>query len=153
MPASSQTAPRLRQAPRDLALRSWPLAEGHPAAWATLVLAAVLFFAATVMTASPATGMTLAALLLLSQWRYFVPVRFETGAGGIQRTVFGRTRRVAWSAVGRVERRRHGLLVQRDSERSALAAFNGLFIPYGAHEAELMAVFDFYLAGRAEPAA
>lgn len=152
MPNSSQvtTAHVLRQAPRDVTLDSWPVRESQGTAFCLLLAVMLLFVAVSAASNSPATGATFAMLLLLSQWRYLLPVRFEISAGGVKRTVLGRSRRISWSSIGKVQRQPQGILIQRDFERGLLARMNSLFLPYGKQRSELIAIFDFYLAGRAE---
>jgi hypothetical protein len=150
MPASSQTAVlRPRQAPRDVTLASWPLVEGDNLAWAGMTASGLLFVIAGAVSNSLPTGGLLAALLLVAQWRLWLPARYDVNAGGVTRTVLGRSRRVAWSMIGTVERCPQGVLALRDVEPSTLERMRALYIPYGAHKTDLLASFDYYLAGRA----
>lgn len=131
-------------------VRSWPLAKGDRAALAGLFGVAILFAAAASLSRSAGTAAILSGLILLSMWRLYLPVQFELSAGGITRTVLGRTRRVPWSSVGTVVRQDRGIVVLRDHEASPLALLRGVYIPYNNHQAEVLAICDFYLAGRAD---
>lgn len=152
MPASSQvtTAGRPRQAPRDVRVRAWPLAEGDRVAWGAIFVAGLLFAAAAYVSRSAGTAAVITGLLVISLWRLWVPVQFELSAGGITRTVLGRARRVSWSQMGSIQRRERGVLVLRDFENGPLSLLRGVYIPYNNHQADVLAIFDFYLAGRAE---
>lgn len=151
MPGSSQatSVTRLRQAPRDLTLRTWPLVDAPSGSLA--ILAAVLLVGALAAYASGevASGIVIGLLLLAALWRIWIPVRWEIGAAGITQHLLGHTRRTAWSAIGSVERLKHGLIVSRDFEPGPLARLRGVYLPYNAHRTELLALFEFYLAGRA----
>lgn len=111
---------------------------------------ALVFAAAAYASRSAGTAATLAGLMLLSLWRLYLPVQFELSAGGITRTVLGRSRRVPWSNVGCVLRRESGVIVLRDWENGPLALLRGIYIPYNNHKLDVQAVFDFYLAGRSD---
>ena len=152
MPGSSQTtaALRPRPAPRDVTVRAWPLAHGDRMAVVGVIGAALVFATAAYASRSAGTAAILAALVLLALWRLYLPVQYELSAGGITRTVLGRTRRVPWSGVGAVSRRESGVVVLRDWEDGPLALLRGIYIPYNNHKSDVQAVFDFYLAGRAD---
>lgn len=151
MPGSSQaTTIRPRQAPRDVQLRTWPLVDGEPLAWGCLLGAALLFGAAAYASSSVATGAVLAALVLMSVWRWWVPIHTEISAAGVTQRVLGRSRRIPWTAIGAIERRPQGLLILRGRGAAPLAALRGLYLPYRDHKADMLALVDFYLAGRAE---
>ncbi len=131
-------------------VRSWPVAMGDRGAVLGIFAAAVIFATTAYASRSAGTAAVLSGLTLLALWRLYVPVQFELSAGGITRTVFGRSRRVPWSAVGAVVRRERGIVVLRDHEASPLGLLRAVYIPYNNHQSEVLAIFDFYLAGRAD---
>jgi hypothetical protein len=151
MPGSSQaTAIRPRQAPRDVQLRTWPLVDGEPLAWGCLLAAAVVFWTAAYASSSAATGAVLAGLVLVSVWRLWIPIHTELSAAGVTQSVLGRSRRIPWTAIGAIERRTHGLLILRDRGPVPLTELRGLYLPYRDQKADMLALVDFYLAGRVE---
>jgi hypothetical protein len=136
-----------RGAPPPVSWRCWPLAAGGRQVWLWLATAAA---AATVVGYS--TGnlrwATFGALLIaLAAWRVFVPVVFEVNAMGISQHLFGRSRRIAWNSIEYLEVGREGVYLSPDG--SALAALRGLYVPWEAHRAEVLALVEYFLpAGR-----
>jgi hypothetical protein len=151
MPASSQTTQVVthRQTPRDVTVRSWPLAEGSTPVWSLLLAVGLGVGILGGWSGSIATAIVLAAVCLLACWRMLVPVEFELSAMGITRTALWSTRRIPWSVVGRIERRAKGVLVCRDVEPVPLEMLHALYVPFGRHESEVLTLLDFYLSGRA----
>jgi hypothetical protein len=78
-----------------------------------------------------------------------VPIEFELSAMGITRTTFWSTRRIPWSVIGRVQRRARGVAFFPSVEPVALESLHALYVPYGKQQAELLALLDYYLSGRA----
>ncbi|HTN75141.1 MAG TPA: hypothetical protein VL096_07840 [Pirellulaceae bacterium] len=152
MPASTPpatTIAKARYTPRDVIVRSWPLADGGWPPKLLLLLSVILAAIAGSLAQSPATGVIIGTCLLLALWQIWIPVRYEISPQGVTQFSLGRQRRIPWSAIGRIERRRTGVVVFRDAGSAPLDALRSLFIPYGAQSSELLASFDFYLAGRA----
>ena len=151
MPSSSQTTQVVvqRQAPRDITVRSWPLAEGSRAAWGLILVVGICAGVLGAWSGSSLTALVLAAVCLLAGWRLLVPIEFELSAMGITRTTFWSTRRIPWSVVGRIERRSHGVLVFPSVEPVALEALQALYLPFGKQETDILSLLDFYLSGRA----
>jgi hypothetical protein len=150
MPPSSQSTQvvRQRQAPRDVTLRSWPIAA--PAAGPKLLLVGGLLLAwlAGMMSGSAATGFVLAAGILLALWRVWLPVRFEIGPFGVTQHCLGRQRRIPWSSIGRAVRQSAGLLVLPNAQPAPLESLRSLYIPFGNQQADIVAAFEYYLSGR-----
>ena len=132
-------------------VRSWPLAKGDRAAVGGIFATALIFAVAAYASRSAGTAAILSVLWLLALWRLYVPVQFELSAAGVTRTVLGRTRRVPWSAIGSIQRRDRGILLLRDFAPGPLGLLRGVYIPYNNHQAEVLALCDFYLAGRVDP--
>lgn len=142
VPSASSGSPR-RNSPPPVSWRSWPLVDGGfkslalvAAALATCLVAGIV--SGSVLWTSLATG-----AIALSLWRFFVPAYFEFSAMGITQQVLGRRRRIAWQFVERCEICRAGIfLLPHDAP---LAVFRGLYIPWCAHRAEVLALVQFYL--------
>lgn len=151
MPPSSQTTQVVayRQAPRDVIVRSWPLGQGNRQAWGLLAVTTGVCLVLGTWSGSLATGLVLGATLLLAGWRLLLPIEFELSAMGITRTTFWSTRRIPWSVIGRVQRRTHGVAFYQSVEPVALESLHALYVPFGKQEAELLALLDYYLSGRA----
>jgi hypothetical protein len=96
------------------------------------------YVSGSVVWTSLATG-----AIVVSLWRFFVPVYFEFSAMGITQQMWGRRRRIAWQFIERCEICRAGIfLLPHDAP---LAVFRGLYIPWGIHRAEVLALVQFYL--------
>jgi hypothetical protein len=117
--------------------------EGGPAAW-VLTTVMLLLAAMTGWVMSSALWAVLACgLLALAAWRYFVPVYFEIGPQGIFQEVFGRRQRISWRSIGHVERGRDGLVLAPGGV--ACPALRGLYLPWGRHQADVLALVDYHL--------
>jgi hypothetical protein len=151
MPISSQTTQIVpqRQAPRDITVRSWPLAERSRAAWGVMLAVGTGSVASGVWCGSVATALVFGAVGLLAGWKFLAPLEFELTAMGITRATLWSTRRIPWSVVGRIERRSHGVLVFPSVEPVALEALQALYLPFGKQETDILSLLDFYLSGRA----
>lgn len=117
--------------------------EGGPVAW-LLTTVMLLLAALTGWIMSSAVWAVLACgLLALAAWRYFVPVYFEISPQGIFQEVFGRRRRISWRSIGHVEQGRDGLLLAPSGV--VCPAVRGLYLPWGHHRAEVLALVDYHL--------
>ncbi|HVX14245.1 MAG TPA: hypothetical protein VHC22_23870 [Pirellulales bacterium] len=132
-----------RTAPPPLRWRSWPLEEGGSSAW--LLAAALLAIAGLVgwVMSSPVWALVACSVFALSVWRYFVPVYFEINHQGIFQEVFSRRQRIAWRSIGSVEVCRSGLLLAPGDVY--FAAARGLYLPWGSHRAEVLALVGYHL--------
>jgi hypothetical protein len=72
------------------------------------------------------------ALMLLTVWYVFVPVRFEINGSGIVRTVFGRHWFIAWNDIKEYQICRSGFLLLPQRDRFALEPFSGFYLPVPA---------------------
>lgn len=137
------SAPLRRVAPPPLRWRSWPMEEGGPPAW--VLTAAMLSLTALTgwVTASAVWAVVACGLLALSAWRYFVPVYFEINPQGVFQEVFGRRRRIAWRSIGQVEICRDGVLLAPGDV--CCAAARGLYVSWGGHRAEVIALVSYHL--------
>ena len=94
-------------------------------------------------TASVGWSVVAAGLLAAAAWRCFVPIEFEINAQGISQEFFGRRRRIPWKAIGTCEICRAGLWFAPAAGR--WSKYAGLYIPCGAHRAEVEALVEYYL--------
>jgi hypothetical protein len=117
--------------------------EGGPVAW--LLTTVMLLLAALTgwVMASALWAVIACGLLALAAWRYFVPVYFEIGPQGVFQEVFGRRQRIPWRSIGYVETGRDGLLLAPGGV--ACPTIRGLYLPWGRHRAEVLALVDYHL--------
>jgi len=141
--------PPLQKPPAPIRWQSWPLRENTLRA--ALVMVALLVGAIVVRWFSGRPYLTLLALaaMLISLWRFFLPVVFELNGDGVSQWFFRRQRRIPWRAVDHYEICSAGVLLFPHQDRSAMAAFRGLFIPWTTHRDEVLAHVQHYL-GRPE---
>jgi hypothetical protein len=107
-------------------------------ALAAIVSGAAGYVSGSILWTALATG-----AIGLSMWRFFVPAYYEFSAMGVTQQILHRRRRIAWQFIERCEICRAGIfLLPHDAP---LAVFRGLYIPWGAHRAEVLALIQFYL--------
>ncbi|HEV3025447.1 MAG TPA: hypothetical protein VGX76_23410 [Pirellulales bacterium] len=139
---SHVSAPR-RTPPPAVRWRSWPIAEGgRPMGWLAALEAGMM---AAVGTTTSSVGWSLAAggLLAAAAWRALVPIAFEINSQGIAQEVFGRRHRISWRSVASCVVCRDGLWLSPTAGRRSFHA--GLYLPWGVHRAEVLALVDYYL--------
>jgi hypothetical protein len=121
-----------------VSVRYWPLGEGDRCAWLMLVSVIVTLFVASLATQSLPTGLVLAALLAIGAWQLWLPTRCDFSAAGIALKVLGRSRRIAWNEMARIESRPAGLLLQLRADAPAI------YVPFQHHKQEVLAQCEFY---------
>ena len=84
-------------------------------------------------------------VLAAALWRFFLPVEFELGAEGVEQRVFGRRRCIRWQQIRRYEVCSAGVLLLPGDDRSALAPFRGLYLPFSTHRQQVLAHVHHYL--------
>lgn len=144
LPASLGASGAVRRVPPPpLRWRNWPIEEGGPSAW----LLSILLLGTTGMvgwqTSSTLWALVACGLIGASAWRYFVPVYYEVNAHGVFQEVLGRRQRIAWRTIGRAEVCRDGVLLAANV--GLLCTMRGLYLPWGHHRAEVMALVGYYL--------
>ena len=136
---------RPRPIPDEVWLVDWPLREEPIGSSLVLALVAGAGWLAVWATGSAVTGGVMFALLALTLWRTWLPVRYQLGAGGVVQSVLGWERRIAWLEIGRYELQDDGVVFFRDAEAAALAALNGVYMRWGNQREKVLAVLEFYL--------
>ena len=137
--------------PVELLLANWPLRDDGPLAWFVAIGAVAASVAAGIVAHSPVMGVVGFAALSIALWRLWVPVTFELGPRGVVQILFGRRRRIAWSSVARYEVRRRGVLLLSEETQGPAAVLRGLYVRWGRHREELLAVIAHYLGNRPSP--
>ena len=141
-------SPPAQAPPAAIRWQSWPLRE-HPLRTA-LVALGLLAVGVVVgwLTGRAHLAVLAVAALAVSAWRLFVPVVFELGEAGIDRRILGRRRHIPWEAIHRHEVGPDGLLLLADEDRSPLCHLRALYVPWGAHAAEVLAQLRHYRPGQ-----
>lgn len=136
---------RIRIAPEELTLRDWPLIDRPLGSLAAIGLAAALSWLVGWAIGSPLVGGAVATLLAVTLWRTWLPVRYELSGGGITQIVFGRRRRIPWTAIRQHEFRSDGVILVPDAELTPLSPLRGLYLHWGGQRSEVIAHLDYYL--------
>ena len=132
-----------RAPPPPLRWRSWPMEEGGATAWVlTAAMLAITVLVGWVM-ASAVWALAACAMMALAAWRYFVPIYFEINHQGIFQEAFSRRQRISWRSIVSVEVCRDGLLLTPGDV--CCAAARGLYLPWGPHRAEVLALVSYHL--------
>jgi hypothetical protein len=85
------------------------------------------------------------AALALSLWRFFLPVVFTLSADGVHKSLLGRDRRIPWLAIRRYEVYPKGVLLFPYTDATWVDSFQCLFLPWGNHRQEILALLNYYL--------
>ncbi len=92
-------------------------------------------------------GALAATALVISLWRFYLPVMFEVNADGVHQWVLGRHRQTAWESIQRIEILEDGVLLLPAVEGCALDALRGLYLPWVDHRDEVLAGVRQYWPG------
>lgn len=150
MSAGPATAAASRRGPPPpVSWRSWPLEEGGLSAWLLSVLAVMVIVAVGLTTGSVQWALVACGVLIASAWRFFIPVHFELNAQGLFQEVLGRQRRIVWRAFESAELCREGVYMRFAGGSFSLS--RGLYLPWAAHRAEVIALVDYYLSQTRQP--
>ena len=148
--SSAAAACRIRLAAarrRRFSWRSWPLEEGGLSAWLLSVVAVTLIVAVGLSTGQ-ADALVACGILSAAAWRFFVPTHFELMLKAFLKKCSAGERRIAWRTFETSEICREGVFLRPAG--GSLSLFRGLYLPWGAHQAEVFAFVDYYL-GQAGP--
>ncbi len=117
------------------------------AARTALVVIGLLAAAVLVRWLSGQTHLAVMALIALAAalWRFFLPVEFELSERGVDQQIFGRRRRIPWQAIQRCEVGSAGVLLLPDEDRSGMAPFRGLYLPWSGRRGEVLTLIGHYL--------
>jgi hypothetical protein len=118
------------------------------APWSWLAIVAVLAVGGLVLRAGGNWLLAVAAMIgfVATFWQFFVPVDYEVGTPGLQRTALGRTRWVPWHAVQAYQLRMTGIVLYQRFDPTKLDLLRSLFVPYPADADEAICVMRHYLA-------
>ena len=144
-PRPTTTSLRIRVAPEDLVWQIWGLRDLGWFGWLNLLLAAVVGYGVGWLTGWPAAGAGVFVVLLLTLWRFWLPMRVELTSQGISQTVLGRTRRIPWTAVRNYQVRTRGVLLFPDLVLTPLSPLRGLYLPWGLHKEQVLSHVEYYL--------
>ena len=147
-PRSTSRRPVSQEAPASVRWRSWPLRERLVlgalvlATWATAVVGIQQY------TESLSMALLAGAALMVSLWRFVVPVVFELDVDGVHQWILGRHVQIPWPSVRQYRVFSDGVLLLPYAESCPIDAFRGLYLPWRDRREEVLANIRFYLDGR-----
>lgn len=152
---SAERVVRLTTPPRPVTWRSWPLVDGGLKSWIWLAVIGALAWLAAWFMASNAWGAGVAAVLMLSVWRLFVPTAFELNADGLEQRVLRRWQRAPWRRFVRWESYPDGIYLFEAPARAASDLFDGIYLPLPSSRKRLrekaLAAVHYHLGPPANP--
>jgi hypothetical protein len=139
---------RIRVAPDEVTLIDWPLQQRPVTAIIALALAGAASWLVGWATQRWELGALAAAVLAVTLWRTWLPVRYVINSSGIAQVIFGRwKRRIPWSAVGTYEIRTDGVLLVPDAALTPLSPLRGLYLHWGDQREAVLASLEYYVHG------
>lgn len=136
---------RLRAAPENVTLESWPLRERPLESWSLLALAGGAGALVGWTSGSEGLGWVATFALIVTLWRVWIPVTWEFSSRGVLERKFGRKRRIPWAAIRHSEAYRRGVLLLPDRVLNSLAPLRGVYVPWGNQREALLANLEYYL--------
>lgn len=149
MPTSTQRpAPsplRIRVAPEEVTLQVWGLRDWGWYGWLNLAIAGAASSGVAWLTGTPVAGWGVFFVLVLTLWRFWLPMRFELGPQGIKQTVLSRSARIAWTSILNYEIKPRGVILHADAVLTPLSPLRGLYLPWGRQREQVLAHVEYYL--------
>ncbi len=140
-------ADQLGRPPEKVEITNWAIRDTF-SAWISLLLGAAVVFCIALVGRNLLVGFVGFAAFLFSTWQMWLPLRYEIGPKGIIASALGWRRRIRWSAVGRCEIRRAGLLILPSATPSPAAYIRGIYLRWRSNREELIAAARYYLGTR-----
>jgi hypothetical protein len=142
-PSEQQVSPLPE--PPSLRWRSWPVCDHAVRAAAVVIGLLAAAVAVGWLSGRAYLGLLALAALAAALWRFFLPVAFELSGKGVDQELLGRRRRFPWHVIRRYEICSAGVLLLPDEDRSAMAPFRGLYLPWATHRDEVLAHVHYQL--------
>lgn len=125
--------------------RSWPLMKSPLRSGAVLAGVAVVGLLVWTAVGSWPLSLLASAALAVSLWRFFMPITFALSEYGVDQWVYGRRLRIPWRAIRRYQVCSAGVLLVPHGERTIMAPFRSLYLPWEGRCDEVLAYMRHYL--------
>lgn len=125
--------------------QSWPLVKSPARTAAVLAGIATVGLLVRAVVGDWLLGLLAAAAVLVSLWRFFIPVTYGLSEYGVEQRVYGRCLRIPWRAIRRFEICSAGVLLVPHGERTVMAPFRSLYLPWEGHCDEVLAFMRHFL--------
>jgi hypothetical protein len=143
---SGPSSLRIRVAPEETTVHFWGLRDSPLGTWLRIALGAGAAVVAGAFLGNEWWGWGTFALVLLTLWRYLIPLRFEIGPQGITQFVLGRRTRIPWTSILNYQVYSQGVMLLPDAVVAPLSPLRGLYLPWGLQKERVLANIDYYLA-------
>lgn len=132
------TEEKLREGKETLRWVSFPMRERPGATVALCLIMLTASWVAGVVMENMWWGIIGLALLFLSMWSYFLPVRFTMDETGVRKkSLFGEEVKT-WKQVRSIVPDRYGVLLSPFPEPTRLAKFRGLSVQFSGNRKEVL---------------
>ncbi len=125
--------------------QSWPLMKNPLRSGAVLAGVAAVGLLVWTAVGSWPLGLLASAALAVALWRYFLPITFALSEYGVDQWIYGRRLRIPWRAIRRYQVCSAGVLLVPHGERTIMAPFRSLYLPWEGHCDEVLAYMRHYL--------
>jgi len=86
------------------------------------------------------------AVLIVTSWRFFLPVTFQLSQSGIDYWVLGRRRHIPWESIRSCRIQADGVLLLPHQDDSLIARLNGVYVPWNGHKQQVLALLEQHVA-------
>jgi hypothetical protein len=128
----------------ELDLWNWPLVHGGWRSWLIVAGTLAVGAAAGWVSASPLMGLLSTVAVMLSMWRFWLPVRYYIRGRGIVEEYLGRRHLIAWRSIKHCRLRKQGVVILFDDKQLLMDAFGAKYIEGRDQQEQLAAVINFY---------
>ena len=125
----------------------WPLRDDPVRSVLRVALAVGVAAMAGYFSGQLLVGTVVAAVVLASMWRMFVPVVYELGVEGIALGAFGRVRRIPWRAVRNCDAGQSGMFLSGSENPAPVDAIGAVFIPWCGQRDAIEALVRVFVWG------
>jgi hypothetical protein len=128
----------------ELNLRNWPLGQNGWRSWLVVVGTAGMGLVAAGVSGSVAMGILSSGVLMLSMWRFWIPVRYYIRSRGIVEQSLGRRRLIPWHAIRQCRLRKQGVVLLLDDKQLLFDGLGAKYIEGQDQQQSLVAAINFY---------
>ena len=127
---------------QDIQVLNWPLVQDG---WRSVAYVFVTVSTGMAVYWGTQNGLTTAfaiSALMISMWRFWLPVQFRLSHLGIIQTCLGRRHLYQWKTIRRCDALHNGLLILFNTDRSSLALFSSLYIGWRDQREQMLAFVE-----------
>lgn len=122
--------------------QSWPVRQRPLRAMLALGLLLAVGFGVQWLTGRWHLAAVSVAALILTSWRFFLPVTFQLTQSGIDYRVLGRRRHIAWESIRSCKILADGVLLLPHQDESLIGRLNAVYVPWNGHKQQVLALLE-----------